>query len=82
MCSPKTMLKIGGVIAVVGLLGFIFVPQLRVAIIGLAPFALFALCPLGMLFGMAGMKNGKQDERCSSCEQPHTTTKHAEPNIS
>ena len=49
------MLKIGGVLAVLIIIGAIAFPQFRPAIISLAPFALFALCPLGMMFGMKGM---------------------------
>jgi len=72
MCSPKTMLKIGAVIAVPLVAGFIFFPQFRVAILGLAPFALFALCPLGMLFGMKGMmKEGKHGQSCANCDHKH-----------
>lgn len=55
MCRPKTILKIGLGLAVV--LGGVFLlfPQFRPVIIGLAPFALLALCPLGMIFGMSAM---------------------------
>jgi len=68
MCSPKTMLKIGAIIVIPLAIGFITFPQFRIAISGLAPFALFALCPLSMIIGMAVMKNEKQDEQCSSCK--------------
>lgn len=70
MCSPKTMLKIGALIAVPLAVGFVAFPQFRAAIIGFAPFALFALCPLGMLFGMRGMSgSGHKDagHSCASC---------------
>lgn len=76
MCNTKTMLKIGVAIAIPLALGFIFVPQLRVAIIGLAPFALLALCPLGMLFGMKAMGGDKQGSSCSSCGHDHAGGKH------
>ncbi len=76
MCSPKTMLKIGAVIAVPLAVGFIAFPQFRIAIIGLAPFALFALCPLGMLFGMKGMM-GNKNNQCSQCSnKEHNKTVH------
>ena len=68
MCSPKTMLKIGAVIAVPLIAGFIFFPQFRVTIATLAPFALFALCPLGMLFGMKMMGDRKQGSSCANCD--------------
>ncbi len=71
MCSPKTMLKIGAVIVVPLAVGFIVFPQFRVAILGLAPFALFALCPLSMLFGMKMMGDGKHNQSCTSCEHDH-----------
>lgn len=80
MCSPKTMLKIGVAIAVPLAIGFIAFPQFRVAILGLAPFALFALCPLAMMFGMKGMMGEKQSSLCSSCGHNHTEgTKHIKP---
>ncbi len=74
MCSPKTMLKLGTVIAVPLVLGFIFLPQLRAGIIGIAPLALFALCPLMMIFGMKGMA-GKKGDSCSECKHNHTKDK-------
>lgn len=52
------MLKIGAVIAVPMAIGFVAFPQFRATIASLAPFALFALCPIGMLFGMKGMMGG------------------------
>lgn len=67
MCGPKTMLKIGVAIAVPLVLGYIVFPQFRVTIATLAPFALFALCPLGMLFGMKMMSGDKHDQSCPSC---------------
>jgi len=74
MCNLKTMLKFGFVIAVFLVLGFIFFPSLRSGIVGLAPFALFALCPLMMLFGMKGMM-GKNEGSCSPGEHKHTKEK-------
>lgn len=70
VCNPKTMIKYGAVIAVPLILGFIFIPQLRASIAGLAPFALFAICPLMMLFGMKGMSD-KKEGSCSECEHKH-----------
>jgi len=74
MCSPKTMFKFGAVITVPLAVGFIFFPQLRSGIVSLAPLALFALCPLMMLFGMKGMSSNKK-ESCSECEHNHTKVK-------
>jgi uncharacterized membrane protein len=62
MYSPKTMLKIGIVLVVVLGGGFFIFPQFRSVIIGLAPFALFALCPLAMIFGMSAMSCNKWAE--------------------
>lgn len=76
MCSPKTMLKIGAVIAGPLAVGFITFPQFRPVILSYAPLAIFALCPLGMLFGMKGMRVDKQSE-CTSCGHNHASrTKH------
>lgn len=71
MCSPKTMLKIGVAIAIPLAIGFIAFPQFRIAIVGLAPFALFAICPLSMIFCMKGMMSGKDNKSCSSCQHNH-----------
>lgn len=78
MCSPKTMLKIGVVIAVPLAAGYIAFPQFRPGIAGIAPLAIFALCPLSMLF-MGGMMGDKKGQSCSSCERaPKEKAKHAE----
>lgn len=53
-CNPKTMLKIGLVLGGIIVTGAITFPQIRPVIIGLAPFALFALCPISMIFMMGG----------------------------
>lgn len=76
VCSPKTMLKIGVAIIVPLAVGFIAFPQFRIAILGLAPFALFALCPLGMIFGMKAMGGDKQGSSCASCGHTHAKTEH------
>ena len=70
MCDLKTMIKFGVVIAAFLALGFIFFPPLRAVIVGLAPFALFAICPLMMLFCMKGMSD-KKEGSCSECEHKH-----------
>lgn len=59
-CDLKTMLKIGLALGAVLIVGAIAFPQFRPAIIGLAPFALFALCPLGMIFGMSAMSGNQK----------------------
>lgn len=74
MCSPKAMLKFGVAIAVLLVLGFIFFPPLRASIVGLAPYALFALCPLMMFFCMKGMSDTKGGS-CSECKHNHTKEK-------
>lgn len=75
ICSPKTMLKIGTVIAVPLAVVFIALPQFRGAILGLAPFALFALCPLGMFFGAKGMMD-KDSNTCEHCGKSHLAKEH------
>lgn len=69
MCSPKTMIKIGVAIAVPLAIGFIAFPQFRIAIIGLAPFVLFAICPLSMIFCMKGMMGDKKGQPCTHDEK-------------
>ena len=68
MCSPKTMLKIGLVLAVILGGAFVFFPQIRPTIIYLAPFALFALCPISMIFCMKGMNKDKDGKTCDDCD--------------
>lgn len=70
-CDLKTMLKIGAVLVGVLAIGFFAFPQFRPIIISIAPFAIFALCPLSMIF-MMGM-NKKQDgaDHCASCGHEH-----------
>lgn len=61
------MLKIGVAIAIPLAIGFIAFPSMRATILSVAPFAVFALCPLGMIFGMMVMKGDKHGKSCSSC---------------
>jgi len=56
------MLKIGVAIVVALAVGFIAFPQLRPWLISVAPFALFALCPLSMLF-MGNMMGDKKKKK-------------------
>lgn len=65
-CDLKTTLQIGMVLAVLIVIAAIVFPQLRPAIIGIAPFALLALCPLGMMFGMRGMSSSKKRNDASN----------------
>jgi uncharacterized membrane protein len=51
------MLKIGVILAALLAGGYFAFPKFRPVVIGLAPFALFALCPLAMMFGMRGMSD-------------------------
>lgn len=60
-CDLKTMLKVGAILAGVLAVGFFAFPQFRPIIIGLAPFALFALCPLSMIFMMGKMGDKNKD---------------------
>ena len=59
----KTMLKVTAVIAGMLAIGFFAFPQFRPVIIGLAPFALFALSPQSMVFMMFSMNNGHREEK-------------------
>lgn len=64
------MVKIG--LALVVLLGgaYFLLPQFRPVIIGLAPLALFALCPLSMFFMMATMHRGHdRAEKLFACPE-------------
>ncbi len=82
MCSPKTMLKIGAVLAVILVVGAILFPQFRATIISLAPLALFAICPLSMIFCMKGMNKGNHDHSsCSSCDHDKVATERGEKSV-
>jgi hypothetical protein len=61
------MLKIGVAIAIPLAIGFMAFPSMRATILSVAPFAVFLLCPLSMLF-MGGMMGGnKNSNECSQC---------------
>lgn len=64
------MLKIGGIIAMALVAGFVFFPTFRGTLVALAPVTLLLLCPLGMMVGMAGMKkmSGNGSDQSSSPE--------------
>lgn len=64
------MIKIGLVLGALLVVGAIAFPQFRPVIIGLAPFALFALCPISMMFAMRGMsKTNHHHSSCADCEK-------------
>ncbi len=48
------MWKIGGAIVGALVIGWFAFPAVRAQFLALAPFALIAICPLAMLFGMRG----------------------------
>ena len=63
------------VLAVIGIVLFVFFPAKAWAV---APFLLFALCPISMFFAMRGMKEkGHTDNSCASCGHAHQA-KHNE----
>lgn len=69
------MLKIGGVLAVILAGTYFAFPPFRPVVIGLAPFALFALCPISMFFAMRGMDKGQHSHTsCASCEHKESHT--------
>lgn len=71
-CDLKTMLKIGAVLAAILGIGFFVFPQFRPVILGLAPFAFFALCPISMFFAMRTMnKDQHNHDSCASCAHEH-----------
>lgn len=77
MCSPKTMLKIALWIGIPFGLGLLIFPQFRASLAGLAPFAIVAICPLAMIFGMRGMGlGGGKEKGCGSatCDYNHQTS--------
>jgi len=76
------MMKIGAVLAIAIGVGFFAFPQARPAIAGLAPFALFAACPIAMLFAMRGMnKSHNNHNGCASCEHNEIAANRADKNI-
>jgi hypothetical protein len=78
-CDLKAMVKIGAVLAGALAIGFLAFPQARPAIAGLAPLALFALCPISMFFAMRGMSKGRHDNNnCSSRDNSEAATERNE----
>ena len=69
MCSLKTMVKILLGIALILIAGYFAFPVLRPIIISLAPFAILAICPISMLFGMS-MMNNNQHTGCHGDNKP------------
>lgn len=61
------MLKIGAVLIVIFALSYFAFPQFRTALIGLAPLAIIAICPLTMLIAFAFMGKDKAGS-CADCE--------------
>lgn len=70
MCHPKTMLKIGLIIAFPLVIGAIVAPSLRATIIGVLPLLLFAVCPISMLACLWGLKGDGAKSTCDSHESP------------
>ncbi len=65
------MLKVGGILAAIVVVGFIVFPQFRPMIIGTAPFAILALCPISMIAMMFMMK-GKDTSRPANDDKETT----------
>ena len=59
------MLKIGAAMAILVVAGYFAFPQFHPIILSLAPFAIFAICPVSMIFCMKEMT--KKDKKCESC---------------
>ena len=56
-CDTKTMIKTGLGLGGVVVAAYVFVPDARALIDMAAPFLLFLLCPISMLFMMKSMKS-------------------------
>lgn len=61
MCSSKTMLKIGGGLALVGIAAYLVVPIDQGLIQKMVPLVAVLACPLAMYLGMRTM--GEQDKQ-------------------
>jgi hypothetical protein len=62
------MLVTGVASLVVLALAYAALPQFRTLVLGIAPYLLFLLCPLSMLFMMKGMQSSKDDHRSPSSD--------------
>lgn len=72
MCAPKTMLKIGAILAAVFAVAWFAFPQVHTALLGAAPFAVFLICPLAMLlggYGMHRMSRGETQHHADCCAE-------------
>lgn len=56
---------------------FFFLSPARASVV--APFLLFTLCPLSMIFAMRGMNKGHNEHKdCAVCEQDQSSNQHTE----
>ncbi|RKF35733.1 DUF2933 domain-containing protein [Paraburkholderia fungorum] len=64
-CNMKTMLTTGIILLALLAAAYAALPQFRSLVLSLGPSLLFLLCPLSMIFMMAGMRSKKDDHRSS-----------------
>jgi len=62
MCSFKTMIKMVLGIGLLLIVGYVAFPAFQTQIAAIAPYLLFLVCPLVMIFMMKGMNNPPQEK--------------------
>jgi len=78
MKCTKTMIKIGAAILAVVAIAYIALPQYHALIFSAAPYLLFLLCPLSMMFMMKGM-SAHQGGQPSASDVPQNRSPEEEP---
>jgi hypothetical protein len=86
MCNVKTMLKTGLGMLLLAAIAYIALPDFRTWILAAAPFLLYLICPISMLFCMK-MMSGQNGQSCQSPatkgeEQPAAVPNNTEVKIS
>jgi predicted phage tail protein len=72
MCSTKTMIKVSLAVGALMLASAMLFPSLRATLFAMAPFALFAICPLSMILGMRMMHSNAPEQTCHNNEPTAT----------
>lgn len=49
-CNVKAMVKVGLGLGIMATAAYVFIPGVRPAVIAVAPFLFFLLCPISMIF--------------------------------
>lgn len=71
--------KLGAVLVVAGIAYAVLIPQARPVLLGFAPYALLALCPVSMLIGRRGGRAGDDRQECARGRGPQSAGEEGTP---